>query len=328
MLQRPLGRSGVSASVVGLGAWAMGGWMWGGTDAAASIRAIHAALDAGINLIDTAPIYGFGVSESIVGRAIHDRRERVVLATKCAMVCDPHHGHFKFRSTAQGPDPHGHIEIHIYAGPESIRQEVEESLHRLQTDYIDLYQTHWQDPTTPIADTMGTLLELKQEGKIRAIGVCNATVEQMNQYRAVGPLDSDQERYSLLARDIEQNQMPFCRENGVAMLAYSPLALGLLSGKIGPERQFIEGDLRRSHPLFTVESRQRVEQLLRPVREIAQARGVTVAQVVTAWTFHQPGMSHVLCGARNPEQARENATAGDLQLTAEELHAIGDASRQ
>src|SRR5690606_14878724 len=138
-----------------------------------SIQAIHAALDAGINFLDTAPIYGFGVSETIVGKAIQGRRDKVVLATKCGMVANTRQGDFKFSSDAQGPNPHGLIDIYVHNRPDSIRLEVERSLERLQTDYIDLYQTHWQDPTTPIADTMGALLDLKQQGKIRAIGVCN-----------------------------------------------------------------------------------------------------------------------------------------------------------
>ena len=245
MLQRALGQSGISASVVGLGTWAIGGWMWGGTDEAQLIQAIHGAIDAGVNLLDTAPIYGFGTSELIVGKAIKDRRDRVVLATKCSMVCDPSRGAFKFRSSAFGADPHGHIVIHIHSSRQSIRQELEQSLIRLQTDYIDLYQTHWQDPTTPIHETMAALLELKREGKIRAIGVCNAASAEMEQYRKAGPLDSDQERYSMIARAIEKDQLPYCRSHGIAMLAYSPLALGLLTGKIGPERQFGSGDLSR-----------------------------------------------------------------------------------
>lgn len=325
MQYRPLGQSGISASVVGLGTWVMGGWMWGGADEADSIRAIHASLDAGINLVDTAPAYGFGVSENIVGKAIRGRRDRVVLATKCNMVCDPTRGTFMFRSTSHGIDPHGHIVVHIYGGPESIRREVDDSLARLQTDYIDLYQTHWQDATTPLEDTMGALMDLKREGKIRAIGVSNASSRQMDQYRRVGPLDSDQEKYSMLARDIERDQLPYCREHGIAVLAYSPLGQGLLTGKIGPERTFAEGDLRNRHPLFTVENRQRIAQLLDRIRPIAETRRLTLAQLVVAWTYHQPGLTHVLCGARTAEQVQENAGAGDVQLTSDELNTINGA---
>lgn len=325
MRVRKLGQSGIEASVVGLGAWAIGGWMWGGTDESESIRAIHAALDAGINLIDTAPIYGFGRSEQIVGKAIHDRRDKVVLATKCSMVCNPTVGSFKFRSDAAGPNTNGHIIIHIYAGPESVRQEVEDSLQRLQTDHIDLLQTHWQDTTTPIAETMEALLELKSQGKVRAIGACNATSDQLRQYSQAGPFDSDQEKFSLVNREIEQDQLPFCRENNLAVLAYSPLGRGLLTGKIGPDRQFAAGDQRGSDPMFSVENRARIAAMIAKWQPLCQNHNITPAQLVTAWTAAQPGLTHVLCGIRTVQQATENAAAGDLELTPEELKIIDDS---
>ncbi|MGB4019461.1 MAG: aldo/keto reductase, partial [Syntrophomonadaceae bacterium] len=184
MQQRNLGTSGLSASVVAIGTWAIGGWRWGGTDEAESIRAIHAALDAGINFLDTAPAYGLGLSEEIVGKALKGKRDQAVIATKCGMVWHTDQGTY-FLDQYNKP-------IHKYLGPESIRYEVELSLQRLQTDYIDLYQTHWQDITTPIEETMGELVRLKEEGKIRAIGVCNATVDEMERYRKLGAVDSDQ----------------------------------------------------------------------------------------------------------------------------------------
>lgn len=325
MRTRPLGPSGIDASVVGLGAWAIGGWMWGGTDEETSIRAIHAALDSGVNLIDTAAIYGFGLSEEIVGKAIRDRRDRVVLATKCAMVCDPTVGKTRFRSTAQGPNPNGHITINVYAGPDSVRRELEASLKRLGTDHVDLYQTHWQDETTPIADTVGALMELKEQGKIRAIGACNATAAQLAEYRAAGGLDSDQERFSMIDRQIEADQLPFCREHGIAVLAYSPLGRGLLTGKVGPERKFPPGDLRLADPRFMQRNREKIAGMLDKFRPIADAHGLTLAQLVIAWTLHQPGITHALCGARNPEQAQENAAAGDVELSADELATIDGA---
>jgi len=325
MQKRVLGQSGIEASVVGLGAWAMGGWMWGGTDEKVSIGAIQAAIDAGINLIDTAPIYGFGVSEEIVGKAIRDRRESVVLATKCSMVCDPTVGEPKFRSNAQGPDPNGVINIRINLKPDSIRRELEDSLKRLQTNHVDLYQTHWQESTTPIEDTMGALEELRGEGKIRAIGVCNATTEHMKQYAAAGQLDSDQERYSMLERGLETEQLPYCLENDVAVLAYSPLALGLLTGRIGPNRRFAMGDLRNEHPSFTEDNRRRVADLLDKFKPIAERHQATIAQLVIAWTVHQPGLTHALCGARTVQQAEENAAAGRIQLSADEVQTMSKA---
>jgi methylglyoxal reductase len=318
MQKRPLGQSGISASVVGFGAWAIGGWMWGGTSEKESIKTIHAALDAGIDLIDTAPIYGFGVSERLVGEAIRDRRDRVVLATKCSMVCNTQKGEHKFNSDALGPGENGHIHVQVYLHPESIRQELEESLRRLQTDYIDLYQTHWQDSTTPIEDTMATLLDLKQEGKIRAIGVSNATIDHMEQYRAVGPLDADQEKFSMLDQEIRKDQLPYCHKHNVAVLAYSPLGQGLLTGKVGPDRKFGPGDQRHDNPRFSIENRKHAAAMLEKFKPIADKHGATLTQLVIAWTFHQEGLTHVLCGARNVGQAQENAAAGAIALGAED----------
>lgn len=296
--------------------------MWGGTSEKKSIETIHAALDAGIDLIDTAPIYGFGVSERLVGQAIRDRRDRVVLATKCAMVCNTQKGEQKFNSDALGPAENGHIHVRVYLHPESIRQEIDESLRRLQTDYIDLYQTHWQDSTTAIEDTMSTLLDLKQEGKIRAIGVSNATVDHMEQYRAVGPLDTDQEKFSMLDQGIRKNQLPYCHKHNIGVLAYSPLGQGLLTGKVGPNREFGPGDQRLADPRFSIENRKRAADMLEEFKPVADKHGATLTQLVIAWTFHQDGLTHVLCGARNIGQAQENAAAGAIELGAEDLETM------
>jgi aryl-alcohol dehydrogenase-like predicted oxidoreductase len=325
MRTRPLGQSGIEASVVGLGTWVTGGFMWGGSDEADSIRAIHAALDAGITLVDTAPIYGFGRSETVVGKALADRRDKVVLATKCGIVCHDKAGEFLVRVDVMGRNERGLVPISKYLGPESIRQEVEDSLFRLQTDTIDLYQTHWQEETTAIAESMGELLKLKQEGKIRAIGVSNATAAHMKEYLDVGPIDSDQEKYSMLARDIEKDQLPFCEANGIAMLAYSPLGQGLLTGKVGPDRVFPEGDLRKNNPAFSVEARERVEILLEAMAPIAETHDAMPGQIAIAWALEQPGMTHALCGARTEEQARENATAGRIVLNTDELQSLDGA---
>jgi len=322
MKQRPLGPSGIPASVVGFGAWAIGGWMWGGTSRDESVDTVRAALDSGVTLIDTAPIYGFGLSETIVGEALQGRRDEVVLATKCGMVCNTTQGEGKFRSDATGPAENGHIDIRIYLDPASIREEVEASLRRLRTDRIDLYQTHWQDSTTAIEDTMATLLDLKREGKIRAIGVCNATPDEMDRYRAAGQLDTDQEKFSMLDQEIRADQLSYCRDNGLGMLAYSPLARGLLTGKMRPDREFADGDQRKTDDRFSVENRTRVTNMLEGMRPIAENHEATLAQLVLAWTFHQPGLTHVLAGARHADQARENAAAGKIELSESELKSI------
>src|SRR5574337_64540 len=286
MKYRQLGGSGIEASVVGLGAWAIGGWMWGGTDERKSVEAIQSSIDAGINFIDTAPAYGMGLSEIVVGRAITSRREQVVVATKCGIVWHTDKG-IPFVSQ------NGRT-MRRYLGPESIRYEVEQSLNRLNTDHIDLYQTHWQDQTTPIEETMTTLLDLKREGKIRAIGVSNATVDQIEAYRRVGPVDSGQEKYSMLDRGLEAEYLPYALKNNIAVLAYSPLAFGLLTGKVGPERQFPADDIRHENPRFSEESRKQVLAMLDKMHPIAEKHGLTLAQLVIAWTIAQPGLTHTL----------------------------------
>lgn len=314
MEYRPLGGSGIEASVVAIGAWAIGGWMWGGTDERKSIEAIQSSLDVGINFIDTAPAYGMGLSETIVGKAIAGRRGKVVLATKCGIVWHTEKGTPFINQNGKT--------MHRYLGPESIRYEVEQSLKRLSTDYIDLYQTHWQDATTPIEETMATLLDLKREGKVRAIGVSNATVEQIEAYRRLGPVDSGQEKYSMLDRGLESKYLPYALKNNIAVLAYSPLAFGLLTGKVGPERQFPADDIRHNNPRFSVESRKQVLAMLAKMRPIAEKHALTLAQLVIAWTIAQPGLTHALVGARNSQQAEENAVAGNTALSREELEAL------
>jgi aryl-alcohol dehydrogenase-like predicted oxidoreductase len=327
MQYREIGKSGIQASTVALGAWAIGGWMWGGQDDSDSIRTIQTAIDQGINLIDTAAIYGFGHSEEVVGRAIAGRRQEVVLATKCGLRwegSEPRQGDFYFSSNAKGLEESSDAayQVYRYLGPDSIREEIEASLRRLNVETIDLYQTHWQETTTAIEDTMDALVRLREEGKIRAIGVSNANVEQIQKYLARGTVDSDQEQYSMLDRKLESSNLPFCRKRKISFLAYSPLANGLLTGKIGADREFGEGDLRRSHPRFSLENRKRVDSMLDELRPIAGGRNVTLAQLVIAWTLAQPGVTHALVGARNNEQALANAAAGDLELTREEVESI------
>jgi aryl-alcohol dehydrogenase-like predicted oxidoreductase len=315
---REIGTSGIRASAIGLGTWAIGGWMWGGTDERASIAAIRTAIDEGVTLIDTAPAYGMGRSEEIVGKALTGRRDEVVLATKCGLVWHTTKGnHF----LDQDGKP-----VHRYLGPESIAFEVDQSLRRLGTDRIDLYITHWQDPTTPIAETVGALQDLKQAGKIRAIGASNVTAGDLKAYLAAGGLDAVQEQYSMVHRDIEAEIAPLCMRYGVSILSYSSLALGLLTGKIGPERTFGGDDLRRGDPRFSPDNRRKVAEFAEAVAPIAKAHGATLAELVIAWTIRQPGITFALCGARNPDQAMENARAGTIRLGESELTEISAAA--
>jgi methylglyoxal reductase len=270
-------------------------------------------------------VYGFGRSEELGGRAIGGRRDQVVLATKCGLVWQREAGQFYFNSDDAGLNPTGPRKVYRYLGAASIREELEQSLKRLDTDYIDLFQTHWQDATTPIAESMEELLKLKGEGKIRAIGVCNATVTQMEEYRSIGPLDTDQEKYSLLDRQLDHDQLPYCRDAGIAVLAYSPLALGLLTGKIDAGRKFGAGDLRQDNPRFSAENLAKAAAFLGNLRVIAERRRLTLSQLVIGWTVTQPGLTHALVGARDVNQARENAMAGRVELAADDLQAIADA---
>jgi aryl-alcohol dehydrogenase-like predicted oxidoreductase len=314
---RVLGPSGIEASVVAFGAWVTGGWWWGGADDFESIAAIRRALDLGVTLIDTAPAYGMGRSETIVGQAIKGRRHQVVLATKCGLVWDTDKGNHFFKQSGKS--------VRRYLGSESIRGEIEQSLRRLQTDFVDLYQTHWQDPTTPIEETMETLLDLKREGKIRAIGVSNATLEQMEEYRRFGLLDADQERYSMLDRTIEEAQLPYCDRQGIAVLAYSPLAQGLLTGKVTPDRPLAPGDYRADDPKFTVENRSRIEAFLERIQPVADEHQATLAQVAVAWTLARPGLTHALVGGRSPVQVVENVGAADIELSDDDTARMDEA---
>ncbi|RWP05294.1 aldo/keto reductase [Mesorhizobium sp.] len=316
-ITRSIGKSGVVASAVGLGTWAIGGWMWGGTDEAESIAAIQASIDAGVSLIDTAPAYGLGRSEEIVGKAIKGRRNRAVIASKCGLNWHSKKGNHFF-------DQDG-TPVNRYLGADGIAYEVEQSLRRLGTDYIDLYITHWQDPTTPIAETMEALERLKSAGKIRAIGASNLNAAELQQYVAAGQLDAIQERYSMLDREIEQTLLPIARQHQVAALSYSSLALGLLSGAIDPAREFSGDDQRKDNPRFSQANRRKVAALKHALTPVAEVHQASMAQIVIAWTLAQPGITFALCGARNATQALDNARAGEILLSTAELGAIDAA---
>jgi len=238
----------------------------------------------------------------------------VVVATKCGLVWHTDKGTHFF-------DEHGQ-RVHRYLGRDSIFFEVEQSLRRLRTDHIDLYITHWQDATTPVAETMGALLDLKRQGKIRAIGVSNVEPETLKEYMEIGPVDAIQERFSMIDRGIEADLLPICRDNNVSVLSYSSLALGLLSGKIGPGRTFEGDDLRKDDPRFSPASLERVAGFMAEIEPLVALKQATPAQVVIAWTVARPGITYALCGARNTEQAAENAVAGRLSLSADEITLI------
>ena len=273
-------------SRIGLGTWAMGGWMWGGTDEQESIRTIHSAIDRGITLIDTAPVYGFGTSEEIVGKALASSglRQRVSIATKVGI--DWRNGE-PFRN----------------ATGERIQAEVEASLKRLRTDVIDIYQVHWPDPMTPIAETADAMATLFKQGKIRAIGVSNFSPGQMNEFALAAPIHTAQPPYNLFEREIENDVLPYCASHGIAVLTYGAICRGLLSGRMTADTKFEGDDLRGTDPKFL---QPRFGQYLEAVRlldRFAQENyGKRVIHLAVRWVLDQPGVTSALWGARHPGQ--------------------------
>jgi len=313
---RRLGRSDVLVSPVIFGAWAIGGWAWGGQDKKDAIEAIHSALDNGVTTIDTAAIYGFGRSEELVGRAIKGRdRGKIVIATKCGMRWNGEEGTDPWPQTDMEGRP---VVVRKNSRPDSIIYECEQSLKRLGVDVIDLFQIHWPDSSTPVDDSMAAMVKLKEQGKIRAIGVSNYPVDWIERAIKAAPLASDQPPYSVIQRQIEEDIVPFCRRNSVAIIVYSPLERGLLTGHVGPERTFPPGDHRADHKFFTVENRKRVLASLERIRPIAELHRASFAQLIINWTIHEPGITAALVGARNAKQAEHNARAMQLNLTTRE----------
>ena len=320
MEYQKLGSSDVSVSRITFGSWAAGGWMWGGTEQNDAVGAIHASYELGVTSIDTAPVYGMGFSEEIVGEAIKTLpRDKVQILTKFGMRWDLKQGDFAMKTK----DNNGHdLDVYKYAGRDSIIKECEDSLRRLGTDYIDLYQQHWPDVTTPIDETMEALSRLVEQGKVRAAGVSNYSVDQMQEAERTLSLASNQVPYSMLRRDIEKDVVPYCLDNDKAILVYSPLQLGLLTGKMKPDQAFGEGDLRNGNRFFTPENVKRVNDVLNKIRPLAETKNATLSQLVLRWTLAQPGITVALVGARNPEQAVQNAKAMDFKLTFEEVDFI------
>lgn len=312
-----LGSSNLTVSAITFGAWAAGGWMWGGNEESEAIDAIRAAYDLGVTSIDTAPAYGQGASERIVGKAIKGiPRDKVQILTKYGLRWDTSQGTFHFKSKDnQGRD----INMHKYAAREGIIKEVEDSLRLLDTDYIDLYQIHWHDPSTPIQETMETMRDLIQQGKIRHAGVCNYDVTLMAEAARHIDLVSDQVPYSMIKRDIEKELVPYCLEHNKGILAYSPMERGLLSGKTQPGHVFAEGDHRANLYYFKDANLVKVNHFLDKIRPLAADKNVTLSQLVLRWTLAQPGITALLVGARNAEQAVSNAKAVEVTLTTEEI---------
>jgi aryl-alcohol dehydrogenase-like predicted oxidoreductase len=273
----------LKVSRVALGTWAMGGWMWGGTDESESIATIRAALDQGINLIDTAPVYGFGVSEEIVGKALMGVRSAAVIATKVGV---------EWRDG----------KVYRNASRNRIMAEIHDSLRRLRTDYIDIYHVHWPDPLVPMEETASAMRELYQQGKIRAIGVSNFTVAQMQTFRAIAPLHVLESPYNLFERAIDDEILPYCLANGIATLGYGALCRGLLSGRMRPDSTFGGDDLRRIDPKFQPPRFAQYLNAVAQLDQLAQHRYQRhVIQLAVRWMLDR-GISVALWGGRHPEQ--------------------------
>jgi len=322
MEYRKAGVSDLELSVVTFGAWAAGGWMWGGTERKDAVRAMLESYDMGVTSIDTAPIYGQGASEEIVGEALRELpRDKVQILTKYGLRWDLAKGEFYFSSNDNSGKP---IDIYRYAGKESIIKECEDSLRRLGTDYIDLYQIHWADSTTPIQDSMEAVSLLIEQGKVRYAGVCNYGVDQMQEASRYIPLVSNQVKYSMVSRGIESELVPWLMENNQSVLAYSPLERGVLTGKIKPGHKFAEGDHRAGVPAFKDENVKRINAFLHKIKPIADEKKATLGQLVIRWTVEQPGITIALVGARDAAQAVQNAKAMEIKLGREEVERINN----
>ena len=304
MQTRMLGKTDIQLSAIIMGTWQTGKSMWAGIDDAQSEKAIQAAMDAGITAFDTAEVYGNGHSERLLGKAIGNRRDEVTLLSKVFS------NHLAYNQVINACN---------------------RSLKNLGTDYLDLYQIHWPPGSfgakpVPMEETMKALMKLKEQGKIRAIGVSNFPFEQLKEICALGPVESLQPPYSLFWRHVETDTLAWCQANGVTVLAYSPMAQGLLTGKFGPDHRFEKGDHRSTNRLFQSDIYPQAQKALAALRPMAEEKGITLAQLALAWIIAKPSVC-AIAGARNADQSANNAKAGEVHLTEADLQAMDHISR-
>ena len=316
MESREIGRSGITSSALGIGCWAIGGgtW-WGDNDDQTSVDTILRAVELGINWIDTARVYGFGHSEEVVARALKELpRDKVVVSTKCGIQWYDGGGELHFIKE-------GHA-VHRDLSPKAIRRDLELSLRALGTDYIDVYYTHWQCKTyglVPVAETMGELLKMKREGKIRAIGACNVSLQVLRDYVDAGQLDVIQEKLSILDRKPEEELLPFCQSHGISLQTYSPIEQGLLAGKIPNGYIVKEGEARQGKVWWKPENIPLVNEMLDGWKDLTEKYQCTLANLAVKWNSMLSPSIHVLCGARKLSQIEDNARSLDVPLTQEDF---------
>lgn len=317
MNTRQLGKDGPHLTEIGLGAWAIGGpwaWGWGEQDDAISVKTIQVSLGMGINWIDTAAVYGLGHGEEVVAKALNGKRKEVFIASKCGLVWDERR---RVRNNNR---------------PESIRKECENSLRRLRTDYLDLYQIHWPDKNVPVEESWGEMSRLKEEGKVLHIGMSNFGVDLLQKCQKIYPVASLQPPYNMVHRDVEKEILPWCKEHGVGVVAYSPLQSGLLTGKFS--REFIdtlaEDDWRRAqrHPHFSEPLFSRVLAFVEEIRPIAEKYHKSLTQLAIAWVLMHPAVTSAIVGARSVSQAEQNIGGAGWQVFNEDMERIDELYRE
>jgi len=298
----------IKPSCLGLGCWQLGGHGWGKVSEREMVKGIYKALNSGINFFDTAPIYGLGRSEKVLGKTLHIERKNVIIATKVGLVWEKSNTFRKFTDNS----------------PTNINREIDMSLKRLKTDYIDLYQIHWPDPNTPTEDTLHAMEKLKDSGKIRCIGCCNFSLELLKECLKYAEIKTIQIPYNLIDRKVEKDLLPFCRKNNIRVLAYSSIAKGLLTGKYNKNTKFGEDDHRSRHKYFHGEDFLKNLKILEKVEVIAKKLDKLPAQIALRWVLENPCVTTALVGIKNVAQVEENVVSADFEISKEDMEFLNE----
>lgn len=308
MIYANLGGVDIKVSRIGFGCWQLGGHGWGKISEAEVVKAVDTAIDNGINIFDTAPIYGLGHSEELLGKILGSRRKNVIIATKVGLLWEKNQTFRKLTDNS----------------PANIEREIDANLKRLRTDYIDIYQVHWPDPNTPIQDTMGTMQKLKKSGKIRLIGCCNFPLGLLMEALKYGQIDTVQVAYNLIDREVENDLLPFCGENGIGVLTYSSIGKGLLAGKYDGNVRFGPEDNRNGHKYFQEPLLQENLKIVDKVKIIANGLNRTPGQVALSWLLENPSVTVALVGFKTPTQLAELIAATELTLSKEDMELLSE----